>query len=77
MLYFDHMTKPFQGYEINEKDIDSALRYLIYEKKQKNPTRKDAIALLRDKNAISHIAAHKIAEDEQSGKIDPVKLKKD
>jgi hypothetical protein len=71
------MTKTFQGYEINEKDIDTALRYLIYEKKQKNPTRKDAIALLNEKNAISHITAHKVVEDEQSGKIEPVKLQKD
>lgn len=76
MLYSDYMAKTFQGYEITEKDIDSAIRYLIYEKKHKNPTRKDALALLEKKNAISHIAAHKIVEDEQSGKIKKIKIKK-
>jgi hypothetical protein len=37
----------------------------------------NAISYLEEKHAVAHMAAHKIVEDEQSGKIDPVKLKKD
>ena len=40
-------------------------------------TREDAIKHLEEKAALAHMAAHKIVEDEQSGKIDPIKLKKD
>lgn len=76
MLYFRHMTKKFQGYEITEEDITSALRYLIYEKEQKNATREDAIKYLEDKHAEAHIMAHKVVEDEQSGKIKKQKIKK-
>jgi hypothetical protein len=32
---------------------------------------------LEEKAALAHMTAHKIVEDEQSGKIDPIKLKKD
>ena len=71
MLSFCHMN----GYQITQEDINSAIKYLTYVKKIKNPTRKDAIAFLEKKHAIVHITAHKIVEDEQTGKIDPVKLK--
>jgi hypothetical protein len=77
VLYSRHMNKPIPGFEITEKDIDTALRFLIYEKKQKNANREDAIALLEQKYALSHLAAERIVKDEQNGKIDPVKLDKD
>ena len=74
MIYFAHMGKNV-GYQITEQDIDSTIRFL---KTQGKPcTRKDAIKLLEEKAALAHIAAEKIVEDERSGKIDPVKLKKD
>lgn len=70
------MTNTTAGYEITQEDIDSAIKYLTYVEKIKNPTRKDAIAFLNKKHAIVHMTAHKIVEDEQSGKIDPVELKR-
>ena len=74
MLYFDHMTQN-SGYQITEQDIETAIRFL---KTQNLPcTREDAIKHLEEKAALAHMAAHKIVEDEQSGKIDPIKLKKD
>ena len=74
MLYFDHMTQN-SGYQINEADIETTIRYL---KSQNMPcTRENAIKHLEEKTALAHMAAHKIVEDEQSGKIDPIKLKKD
>lgn len=76
MLYFPHMSKKFQGYEITEEDTTSALRYLIYEKKLENATREDAIKYLEDKHAEAHIMAHKVVEDEQGGKIAKQKVKK-
>jgi len=75
MLYSRHMTNTPAGYQITQEDIDSAIKYLTYVEKVKNPTRKDAIAFLHKKHAIVHMTAHKIVEDEQSGKIDSVKLK--
>ena len=76
MLYFRHMGKPFQGYEITETDIESAIRFLKTTGKP-NATREDAIKHLEKKHAVAYMAAHKIVEDEQSGKIKPIKLKKD
>lgn len=74
MLYFDHMTQN-SGYQISEADIETTIRFL---KTQNLPcTREDAIKHLEEKAALAHMAAHKIVEDEQSGKIDPIKLKKD
>lgn len=70
------MTKKYIGFEITKKEIDSALRYLKYEKGEKNATKDDAVALLEDFNALAHMMAHKVVEDEKSGKIKPVKLKK-
>jgi len=62
------------GYKITEQDIDLTIIYL---KTQNKPnSRKDAINYLQKKAAIAHMAAHKIVEDEQSGKIDRVKLKR-
>ena len=71
MLYFGHMNQKI-GYEITEEDINSTIIYL---KTQNKPSSKeDAIKYLEEKAAVAHMAAHKIVEDEQSGKIDPVKL---
>jgi len=70
------MTKKYVSFEITEKEIDSALRYLKHEKGEKDATRNDAIALLEDFNALAHMMAHKVVEDEKSGKIKPAKLKK-
>ena len=70
------MTKKYIGFEITEKEIDSALRYLIYKKGQKDATREDAIDLLEDFNALAHIIAHKVVDDERSDKIKPVKINK-
>lgn len=76
MVYFRHMGKPFQGYEISEKDIEITINYLKSTGKA-DATREDAIEHLVEKQALAHMAAHKIVEDEQSGKIKPVKLDKD
>jgi len=74
VLYFDHMAQD-TGYQITEQDIESTVGFL---KTQGKPcSREDAISYLEKKHAVAHMAAHKIVEDEQSGKIDPVKLKKD
>ncbi|MDD2224903.1 MAG: hypothetical protein PHP97_01955 [Candidatus Shapirobacteria bacterium] len=62
------------GYKITKQDIDSTIIYL---KTQNKPnSREDAINYLQEKAAVAHVAAHKIVEDEQSGKIDLVKLKR-
>lgn len=74
MLYFDHMTQNV-GYQITEQDIEATIGFL--ETQGKPCTREDAIKHLEEKAALAHMAAHKIVDDEQSGKIDPVKLKKD
>jgi len=70
------MTKKYASFKITEKEIDSALRYLRYEKGEKNATKEDAIALLEDFNALAHIMAHKLVEDEKSGKIKLIRPKK-
>jgi hypothetical protein len=74
VLYFDHMTQNV-GYQIIEQDIETTVRFL--KAGNKPCTREDAVKHLEEKAALAHMAAHKIVEDEQSGKIDPVKLKKD
>ncbi len=74
MVYFDHMAQN-SGYQMTEQDIEATIRFLKAENKP--CTRGDAIKHLEDKAALAHLAAHRIVEDEQSGKIDPVKLKKD
>lgn len=75
MLYSGHMTRKNQGYQITEQDIEATMRYL---KSQGKPdSREDAIKYLEDKASMAHMAAHKIVEDEKSGKIKPIKLKKD
>ncbi len=62
------------GYQITEQDIEATIRFL---KAQKQPcTREDAVKHLEEKAALAHMAAHKILEDEQSGIIEPIKLKK-
>lgn len=68
------MTKKYTRFEITEKEIDSALRYLKYEKGEKEATKEDAIALLEDYNALAHMMAHKMDEDEQDGVIEIMKL---
>lgn len=74
MLYLAHMMQN-TGYKITKQDIESTILFL---KTQNKPNSKeDAIHYLEEKAAVAHIAAHKIVEDEQNRKIDPVKLKKD
>lgn len=74
MIYSDYMVQNV-GYQITEKDIEATIRFL---KTQGKPcSKEDAIKHLEEKAALAHMAAHKIVTDEQSGKIDPVKLKKD
>ena len=75
MLYSQHMSKLSNGYQITQADIDSAIKYLKFVDKVKNPTREDAIKLLEKKYTLIHLATHKIVEDEQSGKIKKVNLK--
>lgn len=70
------MTNKYIGFKITEKEIASALRYLKHEKGENDATENDAIALLEDFNALAHMMAHKVVNDERSGKIKPVKLKK-
>lgn len=66
------MTKKFQGYEITEEDIEKTVQYLKTNV-NKDATREDAIKFLQEKHDMAHLAAHKIVEDEKSGKIKPVK----
>jgi hypothetical protein len=68
------MTKKYTRFEITEKEIDSALRYLKYEKGEKEATKKDAIALLEDYNVLAHMMAHKMNEDELGGVVEVIKL---
>ena len=69
------MTKN-SGYQITDQDIEGVLRYLRTNK-DKNATREDAIKFLEENVDMAHEIAHKIVDDEQSGKIDPIKLKND
>lgn len=46
-----------KNYEINEKDIEVALRYLKYHDSE-NATRENAIALLHDLKSSFHSMAH-------------------
>ena len=71
MLYFERMSNTFPGYEISEKDIETTLRFL-QTNGSKNATRQDAVKYLELKHSIAHAAAHKIVEDEQSGKFERV-----
>ena len=71
VLYFDHMAQN-NGYQITEHDIMTTIRFLKTEGKPYS--REDAIKYLEDKYLVAHMAAHKIVEDEKSGKIDPIKL---
>ncbi len=75
VLYFDNMAKKNQGYQITEQDIETTVKFL--QSKGKDATREAAIQYLEEKAALAHMAAHKIVEDEQKGKIEPVKLNKD
>ena len=59
------------GYQINQKDIETTIKYL--KTRNLSHTTKDAIKFLEEKATLAHIAAHKIVEDEQSGKIKKVK----
>lgn len=74
VVYSDDMIQN-TGYQITEQDIESTIRFLKTEGKPSS--REDAIKYLEEKHAVAHMAAHKIVEDEKSGKIEPVKLKKD
>ena len=70
MLYFGHMTNNL-GYQISEQDIEITIQYLKTENKP--CSREDAIEYLENNQALAHITAHKIVEDEQSGKIKKAK----
>ena len=76
MIYSQNMSKLSNGYVITQADIAGAIKYLTFVEKVKNPTRADALNFLEKKHPLVHIAAHNIVEDEQSGKIKKVKLKK-
>ena len=71
MIYSDPMTNQV-GYQMTEKDIETAMSYLLLNNLPSS--REDAIKYLEEKAAVAHMAAHKIVEDEQSGKIEPVKI---
>ena len=62
-------TKVRIGFEITDKEIEVALRYLKFEKGQEDATEEDARELLEEYLALAHMLAHKVVEDEQSGKI--------
>ena len=63
------MTTKNQGFQITEKDIEGILWYLRTNK-DKNATREDAIKFLKENADMAHELAHKLVEDEKSGKID-------
>lgn len=67
------MSNTFPGYEISEKDIETTLHFL-QTNGSKNATRQDAVKYLELKHSIAHAAAHKIVEDEQSGKIEKIEV---
>ena len=71
MIFSDRMTKN-AGYQITEHDIETAILFLKL--KEKPFSHEDAVKYLEKKAALAHMAAHKIVEDEQSGKIEPVKI---
>lgn len=73
MVYYPHMA----GYEMTEEDIVKALNHLRLNLGKPNATRDDAIAYLQEKHADAHMAAHKIVEDEKSGKIGRVIIPKE
>ncbi len=75
MLYSRRMKKKFQGYEMTEEDIQAILRYLKTNV-NKDATREDAIKFLEENNESAHLIAHKLVEDEKSGKIEHIDLKK-
>ena len=72
MLYFGHMTNNL-GYQITEQDIETTIQYLKAENKP--CSKEDAIEYLENNQALAHITAHKIVEDEQSGKIKKAKCR--
>ena len=61
------------GYQITKQDIESTVLYL--KTIGKSCSKKDAVNYLDEKATLAHMAAHKIVKDEQSGKIDQIKLK--
>ena len=63
------------GYQITEKDIESTLKYLRLNEDE-NATREDAIQYLEEHKSLAHLAAHKIVEDEKTGKTESVDLDK-
>jgi hypothetical protein len=61
------------GYQITEKDIETALKYLRLNEDE-NATREDAIQYLEEHKSLAHLAAHKIVEDEKTGKTEAIDL---
>lgn len=60
-----------KGYKMTEEDIEATVRYLRTHG-EPNATRDDAIEYLNGMQATLHLAAHKIVEDMENGKIKPL-----
>ena len=63
------------GYQLTEKDIETTLKYLRLNEDE-NATREDAVHYLEEHKSLAHLAAHKIVEDEKTGKTEPVDIDK-
>lgn len=63
------------GYQLNKKDIEITLKYLRLHE-DKNATREDAVKYLEEHQSLAHLAAHKIVEDEKSGKTNTIDIEK-
>ena len=59
------MSKNKEQYE---KDIESVIRFLKTTDPE-NATRERAIEMLGNMESLAHLIAHKVVEDEQSGKV--------
>lgn len=57
-----------KGYEKTEDDIMATIRYLRTNG-EPNATREEAIEFLEGMQATAHLAAHKIVEDLEAGKL--------
>ena len=62
------MTDKPVRYQMTEEDIVVALKYLQTNEDSK-ATREDAIAYLENLQAMSHLAAHKIVDDEMDSQV--------
>lgn len=62
------MTDKPVRYQMTEEDIAVALKYL-QTNENLEATREDAIAYLENLQAMSHLAAHKIVDDEMDSEV--------